>query len=96
MLEKDIENKIKKWLRDNGAYFFKVHGSSFMVPGIPDIVACIKGKFVGIEVKNTGKLYNQSEHQKIHQKLIEEAGGVYILADSLKTVKERLCDLITS
>lgn len=96
MLEKDIEKKIKKWLKDNHFYFFKVHGSSFMLPGIPDIIACVHGHFVGIEVKNKGKLWNQSEEQKIHQELIEASGGTYILADSLQTVEEALCGLIQS
>ena len=62
-----------------------------MLPGIPDIVCCINGRFVGIEVKNKGKLWNQSEEQKIHQELIERSGGLYILADSLQTVQEALC-----
>ena len=94
MLEKNIENSIKKWLKENNIYFFKVHGSAFMLPGIPDIIACVKGRFVGIEVKNKGKLWNQSQEQKIHQALIEESEGIYILADNLETVKEKLCDLI--
>ena len=93
MLEKNIETDIKKWLSKQGYYFFKVHGSSFMLPGIPDIVCCINGFFVGIEVKNKGKLYNQSEQQKIHEQLIIKNKGVYILADSLKTVQEKLCKL---
>lgn len=96
MLEKDIERRIKKYLSDNKIYFFKVHGSSFMLPGIPDIIACVNGYFVGIEVKNKGKLYNQSEEQKIHQELIERSGGIYILADNLEIVKEKLCNLIPS
>lgn len=93
MLEKNIENKIKRWLTDIGAYYFKVHGSSFMLPGIPDIVVCYKGFFIGIEVKNKNKLKNQSEAQQIHQKLIEKAGGIYILADDLTTVKEVICNI---
>ena len=62
-----------------------------MLPGIPDIIACIQGRFVGIEVKNKGKLYNQSEQQKIHEKLIKDSGGIFILADSLQAVKDELC-----
>lgn len=94
MLEKDIENEIKRWLTSNGVYWFKVHGSAFMPPGIPDIVACINGHFVGIEVKNKGLLKHQSEQQKIHEELIKQAGGRYILADSIETVQENLCDII--
>lgn len=44
--EKAVENKIKKWLKDKGYWFFKVHGSIFQPSGIPDILACIDGKFV--------------------------------------------------
>lgn len=91
MLEKNVENKIKRWLQSKNIYYFKVHGSSFMQPGIPDIIACVNGCFVGIEVKNVGKLKNQSEQQKIHEKLIKASGGIFILADSLEVVKDELC-----
>ena len=64
-----------------------------MLPGIPDIIACVNGRFVGIEVKNKGKLKNQSEQQKIHENLIKKSNGIYILADDLKTVIDKLCDL---
>ena len=94
MAEKKIETQIKNWLTEIGAYWFKVHGSSFMEPGIPDIVCCINGHFVGIEVKDKGKLYNQSSAQKIHEININKANGIYILADNLETVKERLCTII--
>ena len=96
MLEKNIENSIKQWLQANKIYYFKVHGSSFMQPGIPDIIACVNGRFVGIEVKNKGKLNNQSEQQKIHEQLIKDSGGIFILADSLDTVKDQLCQNINT
>jgi Holliday junction resolvase len=67
-----------------------------MQPGIPDIIACVNGRFVGIEVKNKGKLKNQSEQQKIHEQLIKKSGGIFILADSLDTVKEELCQNTTT
>ena len=67
-----------------------------MQPGIPDIIACVEGRFVGIEVKNQGKLKNQSEHQKIHEQLIKESKGIFILADSLQTVKDVLCKNIST
>ena len=96
MLEKNVENKIKRWLTSKNIYYFKVHGSSFMQPGIPDIIACVNGRFVGIEVKNVGKLKNQSEQQKIHERLIKDSGGIFILADSLDVVKEELCQNIAN
>lgn len=88
MKEKVIEGKIKEYLSLNNVYWFKVHGSAYMVPGIPDIVACWQGLFVGIEVKRLGAKKEQSEHQKIHERNIVKAGGIYILADSLEDVME--------
>lgn len=64
-----------------------------MQPGIPDIIACVNGKFVGIEVKNKGKLKGQSPQQKIHEQLIKDSGGIFILTDSLDKVKEVICSI---
>lgn len=88
--EKKIENKIKDYLFREGHYFFKVHGSAFMEKGIPDIVSCINGRFVGIEVKDKNKKNTQSESQKVHQRNIEKASGVYLLVDDFEDFKEEL------
>lgn len=93
MLEKVIENKIKDYLFEKGAYYFKVHGSSFMEKGIPDIICCYKGYFIGIEVKAPGKLRNQSEYQKIHMRNILKAGGWHILVDNVDVVKSTLATI---
>ena len=93
MREKAIETKIKIYLFKIGAYFIKIHGSNFQEPGIPDIIACYKGRFIGIEVKAPGKLTNQSEQQKIHQRNIEKAEGIYLLTDSLDDVKKLIGDI---
>lgn len=93
MLEKSVENSIKDYLFSKNAYFFKVHGSKFMLPGIPDIVCCYKGKFIGIEVKAPGKLYNQSDYQVIHMDNIRKAGGIYLLTDNLQDVIDLLEDI---
>ena len=88
MREKNIENKIKSYLKSKGAYYVKYFGNSFSQVGVPDILACYKGRFIGIEVKAPTKLNNQSEYQKIHMKNILDAGGIYILANKLDLVKE--------
>lgn len=52
--------------------------------GTPDIIAVIKGKFVGIEVKApTGRM---SADQILFQKRLEAHGGVYVLAKSVEDV----------
>ena len=37
MLEKQVENKIKKWLEQNNHWYFKVHGGAFQKAQIQKI-----------------------------------------------------------
>lgn len=64
--EKNLENRIKNHLTKNKHYHFKVHGSLYMRSGIPDIIACINGNFVGIEVKRPDKKGKRSDLQIFH------------------------------
>ena len=86
MREKQIENTIKKYLASIGVWYIKHHANKFTKVGVPDILACWQGKFVAIEVKTpVGVL---SELQKYNLKAISDAGGVSIVARSLKDVVE--------
>lgn len=87
-LEKTIENQIKKWLEKQGYWWMKVHGDLFQKSGIPDILACINGKFVGIEVKRPGG--RLSELQKYNIEKIQAAGGVAFVATSVDEVRVNL------
>lgn len=86
MREKTVEDKIKDYLFSKNIYYFKVHGSKFMPAGIPDIVCCVNGSFLGIEVKRPGAKNEQSPQQKIHENNIKKSGGTYLLVDSLAEV----------
>lgn len=72
--EKTFENKVKKFLEAEGAWFIKYWaGAQYTKSGIPDILACVNGHFVGIEVKaQNGK---PSELQLYNVNKIREAGG---------------------
>jgi Holliday junction resolvase len=87
--EKKVENQIKSYLDLLGAYYLKVHGSMYQPAGTPDILACINGRFVAIEVKrpNGGVV---SALQKSKLKKIEQVGGVSIVARSVEDVSEML------
>ena len=41
--ETNLQRKIQEYLVSKGAYEFKVHGSTYMKAGIPDIISCYKG-----------------------------------------------------
>ena len=71
--EKNFENKIKLYLKSHDHYFVKYFANRMTKVGVPDILACINGKFVGIEVKSsTGK---PSELQIHNVKKINDSGG---------------------
>ena len=76
--EKNFENRIKKYLKDNEAWFLKYWaGAAYTKSGIPDIMACVNGYFVAIEVKApNGKA---SELQLYNLREIEKAGGYAFL-----------------
>lgn len=91
--EKTFENKIKKYLRDRGAYCVKYFGCTYSVNGTPDILACVNGYFLGIEVKAQGGKPSDLQLTKIRE--IREAGGfAYVVYPSgwskLKTIIEGL------
>ena len=75
--EKLFENKIKAYLKSIGAYFIKTHGDRFSKVGTPDIIACINGHFVAVEVKATNG--RPSELQKYHINQIKESGGFAVI-----------------
>lgn len=89
MREKVIENKIKTALASLGinCWFFKHAASAAMKVGIPDIICCIKGRFVGIEVKQEDGI--QSDAQKVTCKNIREAGGEYWIVWSYEDFVEQ-------
>ena len=75
---------IRKVLRFNDIWHYKVHGGLGQEPGIPDLVCCYNGLFVGIEVKIAPKKLSPKQQEK--KELIEAAGGMWITAYTLDDV----------
>lgn len=86
--EKNFENKIKKFLKENGCWFVKYFANRNTRAGVPDLLACVNGYFVAIEVKGTtGK---PSELQLWNVEQIRNAGGIAIVLypDQFESFKE--------
>lgn len=72
----------------DGCFAWKEHGGMYGTAGLPDIIVCLQGRFIGIEVKKPGgKL---TKLQEITIRDIERAGGIMVVAHSLCEVQERL------
>ena len=76
--EKQFENKIKRYLKDRGCYCVKYHGNYFSENGTPDVLACVNGYFLGIEVKAQDG--HPSELQLVKVNDIRKAGGFAYVA----------------
>ena len=57
MTEKDIVQSILRYLKTvPDCFAWKTHGGMYGTAGIPDIIACVEGRFFAFEVKTaTGK-----------------------------------------
>jgi hypothetical protein len=76
--EKDFENKVKDYLRYIGAWYLKYWaGADYTKEGIPDILACINGKFYGIEIKAEKGKPKLIQLVKLRQ--IRRSGGIGVL-----------------
>lgn len=79
--EASLQRKCQAIIRQYGGYVFKNNGNIFTESGRPDLVACIKGKFVAIELKRQGHMKELSEAQKIVGEKILAAGGIWVATD---------------
>lgn len=76
--EKNFENKVKKFLKDEGCYFIKYWGGGeFTKAGVPDVLACVHGFFFGIEIKAPNGKPSPLQLHNLHQ--IDESGGFAVL-----------------
>lgn len=76
--EKLYENKIKHYLKERGCYEVKYHGNAYSTNGTPDILSCVNGFFLAIEVKAPNGKASALQLAKIDD--IRRAGGFAFVA----------------
>ena len=115
--EKLFENQIKKYFHSVGIYpagyatdrmkapivgwYTKIWGGGFQKSGIPDILACVNGVMLAVEVKASNG--TPSELQKLNISRINQANGVALFLypegfDDFKKIVEGVinCDIHTA
>lgn len=76
--ESNFNQKVKNYIESQGGWFIKYWaGSKYTKEGIPDILACIHGRFYGIEDKASDG--RPRLLQLVNLKKIRAAGGIGIL-----------------
>lgn len=79
MLERDLQNKCLEYCRSlkkqgKPIVAIKQHGSAFSSRGVPDILLCIKGAFVAVELKVGDN--RPTPLQAEYMERIKKAGGM--------------------
>ncbi len=77
--ERKVKKKVIEILKSVGAYYAMPVASGFGNAGVPDILACHKGVFFGIECKANGGKPTALQLSNLAQ--IERAGGMALLID---------------
>ena len=87
MLERDIVAAIKRYLASLGSdvFYFKEHGGAYGTSGIPDIICCYKGRFLGLEAKLPGGKLTELQKRALDK--ITRAGGIARRVESADDVK---------
>lgn len=91
--EKQFESKVKKYLHSVGVYqagtpsnqmkveqigwFTKIWGGGFQKSGIPDLILCVNGFFISVELKASNG--HASDLQKMNTSRINQSNGMGII-----------------
>lgn len=86
MKESDIVKTILRYLKTvQNCFFWKEHGGMYGTAGIPNIIACIDGRFYGFEVKTNEGTPTKLQLATIRK--INAAGGIAQVVRSVEDVK---------
>ena len=95
MTEKSFQSKLIKLIEKNNGYVVKFNASAISKTGVPDLLACINGKFIGLEVKKENGKPSEIQLWNIEQ--IKKSGGIAMVVkpsdyENVKKLIEKLGD----
>lgn len=88
--ESKVKKKVVKTLKELGCYYFHPVTSGYGHSGVPDIVVCFFGRFIGIEVKANGGVPTDLQKKNLND--ILESGGMALVIneDNVDRLREYL------
>ena len=88
--EGEIKDQVRKILDEMNAYYFFPATNGYGRTGIPDVIACIGGHFVGIECKAGSKQPTALQQRELDNIEKAEGTGLVVNADNIKYLKNNL------
>jgi len=93
--EKKVKKRVEAILKAYGAYYFYPVTGGFGRSGVPDIVACIRGRFIGIECK-AGKNKPTALQEKNLKEIREAKGLAFIVNEESVGAFEHVLEVLCS
>ena len=90
--EKKLQDNAIAYLKGRGIYCLNLYGDGRSGKGKPDIIICIKGRFVAFELKVGAN--DMQDDQKLHKLWIERSGGLHFSPYTLEEFINIVEDII--
>ncbi len=65
-------------------WVFKVHGGMYQQAGVPDLLCCLNGYFIALEVKHPDQSHPVTQLQQAQLDLLQGAGAVTAVVESVE------------
>lgn len=92
MLETDLQKKCIAYLKSHKIYYLNIHGGAWGSTGTPDLIVCIKGRFVAFELKMGDATLRPD--QKMHRNRIIKNQGLHYVPRTLVQFTEIVDSLL--
>lgn len=86
--EARLGTAIRRACIERGAFLFKIHGGPTMMAGLPDLIVCYRGQFIGLEVKMPEGVVSAIQKRRIQE--IRQAGGSAYVVRSVSAAMRAL------
>lgn len=90
VLEKWVKQQVVKKLKERNVYYFFPVAGAYTSIGVPDIVACIKGRFVGIECKAGTNRPTELQLRNLEAIRDNEGIAMVVNENDLESLEQRL------
>jgi Holliday junction resolvase len=85
-----VKKAVKKLLDTHGVYYYMPVQNGMGIVGVPDIIACWRGKFLAIETKAPGRKHTVTANQKMQLEKIAASGGIAVVVDDPADIEKLL------
>jgi len=92
--EKWVKQQVVKLLKERGIYYFFPIAGAYSSVGVPDIVACVRGRFVGIECKAGNNRPTELQYRNLEAIRNNEGIAMVVNENDLELLKNKL-EMIT-